>query len=52
VHAQSLRNAFCNLSSHEKEVISITHINRLWDVKASREEALDYVANTATSPPE
>jgi anti-anti-sigma factor len=44
VHAQSRKIAFCNLSEHEKEVINITHINRLWDMKASRDEALEYVA--------
>ncbi len=47
VHVQSRKIAFCNLSLHEKEVVKITHINKLWDVKPSRAAALEYVANTA-----
>lgn len=43
VRKKNRRIAFCNLSEHEKEVISITHIDRLWDVKDSREAALQFV---------
>ena len=41
------RMAFCNLSVHEKEILEIMKLDHLWDICASREEAL----RTVSSPP-
>ena len=34
------RVAFCNVSDHEKEILKITKLDTLWDVCASKDEAL------------
>lgn len=38
--------AFCNLSLHEQEVVGITHVKELLNVKDSREDAIAFVRNT------
>ena len=48
VRSRSRRIAFCNLSPHEREVIDITHVDRFWDVKDSREAALEFVSEAAS----
>lgn len=48
VQKNARRIAFCNPSAHEREVISITHMNKLWDVKTSRAEALTAVSTPNT----
>jgi hypothetical protein len=35
--------AFCNLSDHERDILQITHLDRLWPVYATRSEALEAV---------
>lgn len=44
VREQSRKVAFCNLSSHEQEVVQITRVSDFWDVKESREEAIRFVS--------
>ena len=34
------RMAFCNVSPYEKEILQITHLDRLWPICSSRIEAL------------
>jgi anti-anti-sigma factor len=34
------RMAFCNVSDHEKEILQVTSLDRLWPVCPSRNEAL------------
>jgi anti-anti-sigma factor len=34
------RMAFCNVSDHEKDILRITHLDRLWPICSSRSEAL------------
>jgi stage II sporulation protein AA (anti-sigma F factor antagonist) len=34
------RMAFCNVSAHEKEILEVTSLDRLWPICSSREEAL------------
>ncbi|MEZ6130450.1 MAG: STAS domain-containing protein [Planctomycetaceae bacterium] len=43
VKAGDRRIAFCNLSKHEQEIIDITRMNQLWEVRQTRDEALAYV---------
>lgn len=38
--------AFCNLSKHETEIVDITHVNKLWAIKDSRDDALAYVSQS------
>jgi anti-anti-sigma factor len=35
--------AFCNVSAHEKEILEITNLARLWPICSSRSEALKAV---------
>jgi CPA1 family monovalent cation:H+ antiporter len=35
--------AFCNLSDHEKEILQVTKLDRLWPICESREQALQAV---------
>jgi anti-sigma B factor antagonist len=35
--------AFCGVSDHEREVLKITHLDGLWPIFSSREEALKAV---------
>jgi anti-anti-sigma factor len=37
------RMAFCHASSHEREVLSVTELDKLWPILSSREEAVDFV---------
>jgi anti-anti-sigma factor len=37
------RMAFCNISDHEKEILQITNLDRLWPICSSRAEALEAV---------
>jgi anti-anti-sigma factor len=37
------RMAFCNLSSHEREILDVTKLVDLWSLCGSREEALQAV---------
>jgi anti-anti-sigma factor len=37
------RMAFCNISAHEKEILEITMLHRLWPIYGSRKEALERV---------
>jgi anti-anti-sigma factor len=39
------RMAFCNISAHEKEILEITMLHRLWPICASRKEALERVSD-------
>jgi anti-anti-sigma factor len=51
VHARGRAIAFCNLSKHESQVVGITHVGQVLDVRDSRESAIEFVrsdtANTA-----
>jgi anti-anti-sigma factor len=47
VRARSGRMAFCNVSEHEKEILRITGLDRLWPLCASRSEALEAVGEVA-----
>jgi anti-anti-sigma factor len=33
------RMAFCNISDHEREILTVTQLDRLWPIYLSREEA-------------
>jgi anti-anti-sigma factor len=46
---KSHRIAFCNLSEHETEVIDITHLNQIWEIKGSRNDALQFVSEPVAS---
>lgn len=35
--------AFCNVSPHEVEILNLTHLDTLWDLCSSREEAVKSV---------
>ncbi len=37
------RMAFCNVSAHEKDILQVTHLDRLWPICPSRAEALEAV---------
>jgi stage II sporulation protein AA (anti-sigma F factor antagonist) len=37
------RMAFCNVSEHEKEILQITHLDRLWPICTSRNAAMEAV---------
>ncbi len=45
-HKQGRAIAFCNLSQHERQVVGITHVNKILDVVDSRKEAIDFVRNS------
>jgi len=45
VHSQGRAIAFCNLSKHEQEVVDITHVHELLDLKDSQESAIEFVEN-------
>jgi anti-sigma B factor antagonist len=40
VRKRTGRMAFRNVSNHEKEILQIAHLNRLWPIYSSRSEAL------------
>ena len=44
VERQQRHIAFCNLSEHEREVIQVTHMDKLWRVVESRELAVEQVS--------
>jgi anti-anti-sigma factor len=44
VEARGGRVAFCNLSAHEREIVSITGLTELWPIFPSREEAIRAVS--------
>jgi anti-anti-sigma factor len=37
------RMAFCSVSDHEREILQVTHLDGLWPICASREEAIQAV---------
>ena len=37
--------ALCNVSDHEREILNITKLDRLWPICKTREEAMRRVAN-------
>jgi anti-anti-sigma factor len=37
------RMAFCNVSAYEKEILHITHLDEVWPIYPSRQEAFDAV---------
>lgn len=41
------RMAFCNLSEREREILRITHLDSMWAICDSLEEALRHVTRTA-----
>jgi anti-anti-sigma factor len=43
VKVQGGRMAFCNVSDHEKEILQITHLDRLWLILPSRNAAMEAV---------
>ena len=43
VSARGGRMAFCNVSEHEREILTVTRLDTLWPVCRSREEALKLV---------
>jgi hypothetical protein len=43
--------AFCNLSEHEREVLTVTNLDRLWPVCGTRAEALASVRRRAPAAP-
>jgi anti-anti-sigma factor len=43
VRKRNGRMAFCNVSSHEKEILQITGLDHSWPICSSRSEALDSV---------
>ena len=43
VSSRDGRMAFCNLSEHEKEILTVTKLDNLWPICASRAEALNAV---------
>ena len=43
VRTSSGRMAFCNVSDLEKQILEITHLDRLWPICSSRTEALEAV---------
>jgi anti-anti-sigma regulatory factor len=47
VSQQSGRVAVCNVSDHEKDILRITQLDRLWPVCGSRGEALEAVRPSA-----
>src|SRR5262245_60312887 len=40
VSARGGKMAFCNLSDHEKEILSVTRLDHLWPICASRAQAV------------
>lgn len=48
VHSQDRRIAFCNLSSHEQQVVGITHVDQLLDIRKSRTDAIEFVSKKGT----
>lgn len=45
VKGQNGKMAFCNVSDHEMEVLQLTHLNTLWPICKTRQEALASVKN-------
>jgi anti-anti-sigma factor len=43
VRKQDGRMAFCNVSDHDKEILHVLRLDRLWPICASRNEALKAV---------
>jgi anti-anti-sigma factor len=43
VHALKRAVAFCNLSKHESQVVGITHVSEILDIRDSRESAIEFV---------
>jgi anti-anti-sigma factor len=37
------RMAFCNVSPHEREILELTHLNTLWDLCSTQDEAVKQV---------
>jgi anti-anti-sigma factor len=45
VRQQNGRMAFCNVSDHEKEILRVTNLDRLWPIFSSRSEALEALSS-------
>lgn len=43
--------AFCNLSAHEREILAVTGLDRLWPICGTRAEALAAVRRHAPASP-
>ena len=43
VRRQDGRMAFCNVSAHEKDILQVTNLDRLWPIRSTRAEALKAV---------
>jgi len=43
VRERNGRMAFCNVSAHEKDILQFTHLDHLWQICSSRNEALEAV---------
>jgi anti-anti-sigma factor len=39
------RMCFCNLSEHESEILRITRLDELWEVRTTRDEAVKAIRN-------
>ncbi len=43
VRRRNGRMAFCNVSAHEKEILRVTNLDRLWPICPSRAEAIQTI---------
>lgn len=43
VHSQNRKIAFCGFSTHEKQIVGITHVNQFFDVRESLASAIALV---------
>jgi len=39
------RMALCNLSEHERDILKVTHLDKLWPIYNSRQKAVETVRN-------
>jgi anti-sigma B factor antagonist len=52
VESRNGRMALCNLSEHQREILQITKLDKLWPVCSNRDEALRTVRRDRDEPPE
>jgi anti-sigma B factor antagonist len=45
------RMIFCNLSSHQREILKVTRLDQLWEIRAKRDDALQTVRTTTSGKP-
>ena len=43
VRANGGQMVFCNVSAHELEILELTHLNTLWSLCNSRDEAMKLI---------